>query len=481
MPEELVFTRKELEHFHALMDIYRNDPSASSQTASNLHGLTPQTGALGLFGAPGVEPMMYSTIVRANGSFSRALALTKSEFLQVRRDIVTGVTDQSGTNPSNFCGDAITHGDLKVCRHDFEFGEVKAATKVVEGPKVGAYYTRYDMDRQMVPDGMDFGPWAPDILSQARNRNSITWKVLFELSVNVDRQHEIALIQGNSSASNVGAGSLPYFIVQPDGLDQLIKTGYVDVKSQVACPAVDSRVVTFSGNLTGTDANGDTLLDVITDAMSGNDMDLQGMGYVEALRSGAFVMHPRMWRPITRVWPCSYQTMGCDTLTNGNGERLNISADRQRQMQEEMYLGKYLLIDGVRVPVLFSWSVPITNVGPDQYNGPLYFVPMVLNGNPVTYIDHFDMGNDKQNEFYNLTGQNDDTRVINNGLYRMERRMKGCLEYDFSSMWRLMFEAPFAAIRWDDITFFDRTRQQSPYSGESYYANGGQTSQNAPV
>lgn len=479
MPEEMVFTRNELERFRALQDIYRNDPSAASQNAFNLHGLNPN-GSLGLYGAPGVEPTMFSTIVRANGSFSRALPVHRSEFLQIRREIVTGVTDGDGTNPSNYCGDAATPGSLKVCHHDFEFGKIKAATKVVEGPEVGARFTRADQDRNMVPDNMDFGPWAPDILAQARNRNSITWKMLFELAIDIDRLHEKVLIQGNSGASNVGAGSFRYFIEQPEGLDRLIKTGYVDVKTQTACPAVDSRVVAFSANLTGTDANGLTLVDSVTDAFGGNEMSLGDMGYGPELMSGAFVMHPRMWRPITRVWPCAYQTMGCDTLVNNNGERLNISADRQRQMQDEMFTGKYLLIDGVRIPVLFSWGIPITNVGNDQWNGSLYYVPLVLNGTPVTYIEHFNMGNEEQNEFYNLTGQNDDTRVINNGLYRMERRQKGCLEYDFSSKWRLMFEAPFGAIRWDNITFYDRTRLNSPFVGESYHENGGVTSQNAP-
>lgn len=478
MPDELVFTKSEIERFKALTEVFKNDPSGSVQTTQNLHGLSPQNNTLGLFGAPGVDPRMFSTVVRANGSFIRALRKYPTRILKERVEIVAGIGAGSGTNPSNFCGDGMRPGAMTVCQQNFEFGEVKASTNVVEGAKIGGRYDRADQDRRVIPDPGENGPFTPDPVLQARNQNSITWKQMNELAAPLNRAHEVVLIQGNKAASNVGAGSQPYFIRQPDGLDRWIKEGYTDARSGDDCEALNSRVRNFGGNLTGTNADGATIVDEVTDMVTGIEMDVNDMGYSVDMAAWAFVMHPRMWRPLTRMWPCAYQTMGCDTLADDSGQRLIVDGERQRAFQDQMYTGKYLLVDGIRIPVLFSWGVPIVNVGPDQWNGSLYYVPLVLQGEDVTYVEYFNMGNAEQEEWYNLTGPNNETRVTNNGLYRMHRYQKGgCLEYDFVSMWRLMFKAPFAAGRIDNINFYDRTRMRSPMPGESYYAAGGVSGQ----
>lgn len=453
--------------------VFKHDPVNQAQTAGNLHGLNP-AGTLGLFGAPGVDPRMFQTIVRAGGSWSRALTLRPSVMLNPRFEILTGITQPSGTNPTDFCGDPAAPGDLKVCQQDFEFAEVAMKTDTVMGPKVGAYYTNADIDRELLVDGPGFGPFVPDPVMAATDRNSITWKVLYELGLEADLYHEQALIEGLRTAPANGAGSIKYFIKQGDGIDRLIRTGYTDKVSGVACPAVDSRVISFNAELTGTDANGDTIVDVVQDAYTGMDMDLVDMGYTQ--HAGYFLMHPRMWRPITRQWPCAYATTGCN-IVSANGERLNITADTQRAMQDDMYRGKYLMVDGMRIPVLFSRKVPIVNIGPDLWNGTLYYITERLNSELGLFVEYFNMGNPQQQEWYSQTGADALSRVTNGGLYRMGKRAKAdCIEYEFKSMWRLILRAPFGAIRWDGIRFADRTRTRSPYTGESYYKDGGLTS-----
>jgi hypothetical protein len=455
----------------------KNDPVNTSGTASNLHGLNPWN-TLGLFAMPGVDPQMYSTILNANGSFSRALSMRPTRFIQQRREILTGITEDAGTNPANFCGDPVRPGNMKVCRHDFEFGEYAISTDTVEGPKVGAYYTVADMDRNLTPSQpVNRGPFTPDVVNAATNPNSITWKQLNQVAQSVNLRHETVLWQGNKSAGATGAGSIRGFIKQPEGLERLIKRGYTDVVSGQACTGVDSRVVTYNGNVGGSSAVHGTIVDTITDQIDGLEMDLgETMGYSLESSSWAFVMHPRMWQAIARVWPCAYNTIGCDTLSDSSGQRLNIDAATQRRMQDEMYTGRFLWVNGVRRPVLFSWGISNPNVGNNQYTSSMYYVPFRLNGDEVLYNEYFDMGNEQQEQWYRLTGNNDQTRVINGGLYRMGRKSSpNCIEYTFSSMWRLLLLAPFAAIRWDNITYTDGRNLRSPYVGESFHADGGVT------
>lgn len=458
---------------------FKNDIGATATPNANvLHGLNP-SGTLGLFGSPGVDPRMYATIVRANGSFTAALPFRPSTFLQERREIVTGINAPTGTNPTGFCGVGMTPGDMKICRQDYEFGNVMADTQTVDLINTGAYWNRADVNRDIIPPQLFNAPFMPDVI-QGANPNSQAYKQFLQLGTNLSRSSEIVVIQGNRGAPNTGAGSQPFYISQPDGLDRLIKTGYTDVVSGNACTAVDSMVVNFGAvNVTGTAANG-TIVDYITDMFTGLSMNLfgNGMGYDEASSSWAILMHPRAWRPVTRQWPCAYNTVGCSTLVNNNGQRLNIDAATQREMQDEMYNGKYLMVDGARIPVLFSWGVPLATVAPDVYNTTFYIVPMRLNGEAVTFIEYFDVGNEFQNQMAGLTGV-PNTRVINGGLYRVGKQESPfCILYKVAGKWRFRFDAPFAAGRIDNIQVTDRTRMRSPMTDGSYYADGGATVRN---
>lgn len=469
---------KEYQDFEAFMH-FKNDPGATATpTANVLHGLNP-SGTLGLFGSPGVDPRMYATIIRANGSFSSALPFLPSTFLQERREIVTGITAATGVNPTNFCGAGMVPGDMKICRQDYEFGDVLADTQTIDLINTGAYWNRADQNRDIIPPLVQNAPWMPDVIQNA-NVNSQAYKQFLQLGTGLSRASETVLIQGNKLAPNTGAGSQNFYIRQPEGVDRLIKTGYVDVPSQVACAAVDSRVQNFGAvNVTGTGAQG-TIVDYITDMFTGLWMDLfDGMGYDEGSSSFAILMHPRAWRPVTRQWPCAYNTTGCNVLVGTGAARLNINSETEREMQDQMYNGKYLMVDGMRIPVLFSWGVPLATVAPDTYNTTFYIVPIRLNGVAVTFVEYFDVGNDFQNQIADITPAVN-TRVINGGLYRVGKQEQPfCVVFKVAGKWRLRFDAPFAAGRIDNIQITDRTRMRSPYTGESYHSNGGQTTRPA--
>ncbi len=496
MTTQELFTPQEIERYHEFekamkyrdfqewMQIEKNDPGTTATPNANvLHGLNP-SGTLGLFGSPGVDPRMYATIVRANGSFSAALPFMPSVFLQERREIVTGINAPTGTNPTGFCGIPMQPGDMKICRQDYEFGDVIAGTQLVDLVNTGAYWNRADVNRDIIPPQLMNAPFMPDILNGA-DVNSQAYKQFLQLGTNLSRSAEKALIQGNKTAPNTGAGSLEFFIKQFEGVDRLIKTGYVDVPSQVACPAVDSRVANFGAvNVTGVGAQG-TIVDYLTDMLTGIEMDVfgdpmgGGMGFDEGSSSWAILLHPRVWRPLTRQWPCAYNTVGCSVLTSVNTQsRLNITAETERQMQDQMYNGKYLMVDGNRIPVLFSWGVPIATVAPDTYNTSIYIVPMRLNGEAVTFMEYFNTGNQYQEQFANII-PSANTRVINGGMYRMGRQEQPmCVLYEIAGKFRLRFDAPFAAGRIDNINVTDRARLRSPFVGDSYYSNGGATTRN---
>ena len=475
--EPMLMTKENLEWMKELAAIFKNDPAATTTpSATVLHGLNP-SGTLGLFGAPGVDPRMYATIVRANGTFTSALPFLSTPYLTERVDIVTGINAATGTNPANFCGDPKVPGSMKVCRHDYEIGKLLAGTEPVNGIEVGMYYNRADVNRDIIPPQGENSPWVPEVVTLS-DPNSQAYKEFLQLGTVLSRAGETVLIQGLSTAPATGAGSQDFWFKQFDGLDRLIRSGYRDVPTQQLCAAVDSDVRTFNANINTTDANGDSIVDVMTDMYTGRQLDASNMGYELTRSAWAFLIHPRMWRPLTRQWPCNYVTMGCNVVNN-NGERVNVNAEVQRAMQDEMFTGKFVWIDGERVPVLFSWGINAPAIANEVYNSSIYLVNFRLNGYATTYFEYADVGNTYQEEFFGLVG-NSDTRVVNGGMYRLGRQDQPfCIRYLIAGMGRLRLDAPFVSGRIDSVWFSDRTRQRAPIPGASFYVNGGVTTRNA--
>lgn len=484
--ESLLFSERQMDQLKTLVQVIKNDPGATAvPNAGVQHGLTPQNAAqMGLFSAPGVTPQMFSTLVRANGQFEAVLPMQKTIYYQTQREIRTGLNNgTTGAGAASFCDDPPTPGNMKVCQQHYYFGDVLMKTETAMIPRIGEYYNLADQDRTLVPndDFQSMGdPFAFDGLMNAENPNTQTYRVMMDLYINWQRQIRVATFQGNNAVAN---NALNYFLnsLSFDGLDRQIRTGYTDAVSGLTCPAVDSDVRTFNANLTTTTSP--TIVEALTDMHTYQTVNAENMGYNLGNSAWAFVVHPRMWRPLTRTWPCSYYTTGCNVFNaaaSDNGKRINVDAATQRKLQEEMYMGRYLMIDGMSIPVLLSWGVPITTIDfgpPAQYASTIYLVPLRLNGIPTVYFEYFDMGNAQLEEFDKLGGLATQTVAINNGLYRMGFQAQPfCKEYLFAARLRLLLTAPFAASRLDTIFFNDNQMIRDPFVGNTYtYRDGGRT------
>lgn len=94
---------------------------------------------------------------------------------------------------------------------------------------------------------------------------------------------------------------------------------------------------------------------------------------------------------ITEVWPCAYLTYRCTNIATGNTAFVDSTeAIRMRdEMRGNVYdrTGQYLLIDGVRVPVVIDDGITELGVGAGSFRSSMYFVPLtVLGGTPTTFM-----------------------------------------------------------------------------------------------
>jgi len=449
---------------------FKNDPASIVPTGAQLHGpLQDGSGNFGPFAAPGVRPQMYTTLVRPY-SLARMLGVSKSEYTEVLLEILTGVTAGSGANAENFCGDPPEPGRAKVCQQNIPFGEYFSKDSLNVIPKTGQLRNRGEIPREVLNGGPNENPLIPDVLWRwpADSRDQLGYG-LWLVGVELERSLEPVLITG-SNALAPGA-TQPGWISEFNGLDWWIKTGFTDAISGVACPAMDSIVITFSAAITGTDAAGRTIMNELQRLVRATRANAMKFGMPEV--EHVFVMRDTLFYELVDQVACNYATTRCTAGTNAAQTQDALVIEGMRQA---MINGMYLEIEGRRIIVVFSDGVPETQNADGTWRSDIYYVPVRWRGQSLLNLEYFPMDNpyiSKYTSFINAP----DTSVINNGIFLTGKRHNGfCHEYLFASRMRLILETPFLAGRIDNVDYAANTDIRDPHpDATTRYKDGGRT------
>lgn len=447
----------------------KHDTSATTPTAQALHGPFPGDNTqFGVFTAAGVRPGMFNATTRVE-SIGRYIPMMRSEFYNEIIEIMTGVTANPGTNQTNSCVVGPKPGDLKVCQQTYSFGIIHASTRIDDLTQIGMKKNRADIPREFYNQAAFVNPWLPQVpgIDGLSTSTSRLRAAMYTLGVGLERAispvHFVG-VAGTENNTYVGVAR------QWSGLDGLIKTGYTDAITNLACARADSTVVSFNALVSGTDANGRDVVETFSDTVFGlEDLGANlGMGDVQY----ALVMRPDLFRALTEVWACTYATYRC---TDGDaGSPVNRDGMSIQQFRTDMFNNRYLLIDGVRWPVILDNTIARDVLGNNYYKSDIYIVALSWAGQPLLYAQYFPMDNAEALEYAGAFGGTDETSVINNGLYRVFRRNTGgCIEFDLFSRVRLILDAPFLSGRIDDIWYRSYYKQVDPIPGTSWHEDGG--------
>lgn len=447
----------------------KNDPASTTLTATpfqgQFHGSTTQ---FGTFSAPGTRPGRFSAVPRMP-TVASALPFIKSDVLNERLEIMTGVSTGTGTNATGFCGNPATSGQPTVMAIVSRFGEIHIKTSLVDDTLVGLRRNRADIPGEIYNAAVVDNPLLPQVpgIEAAGDTMDQLRAEMFQLGFTIERSAgrvHYAGTQGTQNNTFIGIQT------QWNGLDQLIRTGYTDADSGLLAPAADSIVTNFNADIGGTDASGQSFVVAITNMYYALKQRAAAVGMPGV--TWAITMRPEQFRRATEVWACNYVTYQC------SGTQFNeLMRDGQavQALRLELMRGQYLLIDGEQVPVIIDEGITITTEAQNQFRNDIYFVPLNWAGRPLTYVQYADLGNSYAQTWAEFTGA--DSRVINNGLYRVAKRSTGfCDEFLFAARLRLIMETPFLAARLQNVryTFLAQTRAADPaFTGR--YAAGGTT------
>lgn len=448
----------------------KNDPSSSTATASSVWQGQSFTNPnqYGIFSSPGVRPERFSALARPR-SMARLLRPQRSEYLNEIVEIVTGQTDGSGSNATDWCAPGALAGILKTCQQIYPFGNFKMRTPVVPLQEVGQLRSRADIPGMIINNPPEDNPLIPELFYRLPDTRDQLAIMFFNLGIEIERQLEKELFNGVVGTDSGIRG----WWKDMNSISALVKTGYTDAVTGVACAAADSTVVTWNADVGATVSNRNIVQAMHDTYYAKRDLaEMVGMGGTQF----AWVMRKEQFRSLTEVWVCQYATYRCQSGSAGNP--VTLVANEMNDLRIEMMQGQYLLIDGERVPVVFSDGIPLEQLAglPGRVlRSDMFLLPLSWNGRPLIRLEYKSMDNEWAREMAGMVYQS--AEFINNGMYLLTKNEKeGCIEFSLSAKMRMFLETPFLAARIDDVSFsyLAPTRDANP--GTTFlYANGGVT------
>jgi len=320
-----------------------------------------------------------------------------------------------------------------------------------------------DVPGNIINTGPAGNPFIPDIMFNMADTRSELRTQLYRIGVDLERTMEVVAMRGTAATDNSRTGWFEEF----GGLDGLITTGITDVDLGIAAPAADSVVVNFNADVAGTQNGGTRNLgEVFSDTWYALQDNAERVGVDVQY---AIVMRKEAFRRVVDTLACTlsiYQCAGTAAAPN------NRDATAQQALRIEMQTGRFLWIEGTRVPVVFSEGILHEVLANNTYMSDAFFVPITGNGIPITYMEHFNMSNPYATELTGFTGHH--ARILNNGMYFVTQRDSGnCIEFHFSAQFRLVLEAPFLAARIDNLQYVFQAPTREAIPGASLYVDGG--------
>lgn len=480
MDENRSYTIKELREISEL--IQKHDPSPANALGTNVpHGLEAAGHPFaGLWTTPGPRPDMWAMFARPRSIAQLLVSGAVSREQRSEFEILTGITAGSGSNPVNFCDPAPKAGLAKSCIHRAYFGALRLDTNTTELPTLGGYLNAADYDRSIINLEATNNPFVPDILANATNPNSQTFMELFTAGIQFERISEQLIFQGNNTVA-LGASTFTGVMREFNGFDNEITTGRVDAIANVACPAADSLVQSWgSALITGSVAGPGGVFYNIVEVLTEMWHYLKTKAEQQNMLPTTWVMSMRydLFRALTRAWSCIYVTNGCNVASGSQPN--NIDAVSQKQMQDEMFNGRFLWMDGERVPVVCSDGIANTAIN-GGFRSDIYFIPLNSLGVRTTFIEFFDQANNVITDYNNVAGPSN-YRTLNNGAMALARMDNGfCLQYRLAMQPRLIMRTPQLAARLTNIVHRNFIYSDDPFPGGVYHRDGGQTQRYSPT
>lgn len=444
---------------------------------------TPTTnymhGPGGIFGVSGLERDLISTRVHPIG-LAGMLQAQGSQRMNPLFPYLTGFQADSGSDPDGVCDDPQVAGPTKSCIQTAQYGRYSRMTKEIEVNRVGQQTDRGEfLDLRLLNDPLlrDMGGLTSMNVAGSPDLTREVLQAFVEVGVSMQNILSTQLYVGNPTNNSAGGGYAEF-----PGLDILIGTNKVDAITGTNCPSLDSDIKDFNyGLITENDPD---IVEVITYMWRFLRHNASRMGFNPV--EWAMTMREELFYEITSVWPCSYLTYRC-TFRDGGFERVNVDAGDAVAMRDNMREGNYLLIDGMRVPVILDDGIAeetdadSANIAAGEFASDIYVIPLAVRGGfASTYWQYFDYNQGP------LTGARDGRYVeefwTDGGRFLWHKKppVNWCVQWLTKIEPRVILLTPQLAGRIQNVRYAPLQHTRDPFPGDPYFVDGGETSRAGP-
>lgn len=432
----------------------------------------------GVLTFPGVDPQVFHTAV-GNIGILGSLPTKPSVFTNPTYETITGVqADASSTEKNGVCDDAIVAGLMKGCIVTSVFGRYERSTPEMEINRLGQRIDRADpMDLALV--GTPFAGSSPfgNLATNATPGDILTNEIsrkFFERNLSLHRLLSRQIWRGNPANNKAGGG-----YKELTGLSTLVNTGYKDAQTGTSCPSIDSQVMDFNNARIDAAGNGTQIVEAMAYLMN----------YLEALANDTgvapvrwvIVMRDMLFFELTKVWPCSYLTTGCQVAS---GATLFVTADEQIRMRDDMRTNRYLMVNGRRYDVLlddgisFDTNTTSASVTSGCERSDIYVLPMSVAGGVSTlFLEYFDYSNASMSSA--LEGNMILARV-EGAFLTVPKQKNFCVQWQSKIEPRLVLRTPWLAGRIKNVQYCPLLQPRQPFPDDPYFVDGGVTSRSGP-
>lgn len=427
-------------------------------------------GPAGLFSNFGLDSTVINAHIQPRG-IDRALPAIGTTELNPIYAFITGFEADGEEEPEGPCDDA-PGGVMETCHQTAAFGRYTRASQEMEvNTLMQVMNNRLTTDLQVLGSILGTGH---QLLSQQTAEqgnwvNQVLATQMVIVGVELQRLLSRQTWQGDP-AKNATSGGYKEF----PGLDILVSTGKVDAFTGAACPALDPDVKEFGYNdVAGESPDIVNVLSMMAYYLQHNAerMGLDPVQWVIAMR-------PELFWEVTAVWPCRYLTNRCADASGASPVVIN--DDNYVRQRDDMRNNSYLMINGLRYPVItddgiFEYNSTNSDaLQPGEFASDIYVLPLRAKNIPTLYWEYLDYTK-AMAEVAALQGKQ--FWATDGGRYMWTLQQKNyCFKVQAKIEPRLVLRTPQLAGRLQHVKYTPLQHLRSPFPESPYFVKGGNES-----
>lgn len=429
----------------------------------------------GLFSTPGLDQGVFSTRVKPTGLLE-ILPAYPTVFTTPLYEYITGFQASTGSEADTPCSNCKQAGIKKACTQTAQFGRYCRETKEFSFERIGQLINRSEpTDLRLLNPLFHGDKLTPAVTNQDPLKDEIA-QAMVEVGVELEILLSQQLWNGNPANNNAGRGYEEF-----PGLAILVGTGKVDAITNTSCPSLDSDIKNYNYQdvCTGTPS----IVEVVTYLhrylrKNASTMQMEPVDF-------RFAMREELFYELTSCWPCEYITFRCHNRDTSLIDPVgSFDAAEMIKLRDAMRNGKYLLVDGKMIPVVFDDGIDeetdadTAELDAGEFASDIYLLPFSVKGNIASlYLEYFDF---RESISAIRSGPNNmfeqDYFVTDNGKFSWNKsKVNRCFLWDCSVKPRVLLRTPYLAGRIQNVKYVPLQHTRQPFPSDGYFVDGGPT------